>query len=197
MDVLDQARVKDVERADPEIERPEPPNAEDRRLVERVAQTEEKGDLPVEEQIEALDYLLAAFDREEAPITDRLRVNVGSPQHPKFINWEISSLPGSSIRKIREQAVSLRGMRRTGGGSLASQAEALFMANVRIVVEGTMTPNIREAAAARQVADPGEFLQMALEYKQGLIDQIANEIINLSGFDDDDVQDAEVRAGLG
>jgi hypothetical protein len=190
-DTPEQVR-RDIRRAS-ETPRPEPPNADETDLIRRAANGEE---LTEEEHQDATDWLLQSFREELPTITDKLEINVGTPQHPTWIDWEIRSIDGAMIRRIREQAMNQRAMRRQGTQQAsAGVAEAAFQANVRIVVEGSVKPDVKVAAGSTGVADPGIFLEQALNRKQGLIDQLAAEILGLSGYDDDDLRDAqEVRA---
>lgn len=172
--------------------RPEPPNAETEKLIRRAA--EEGLEDPVEVE-DATSWLLQAFREELPQVTDKLELNVGTPQHPKWIAWEIRSIDGAVIRRIREQAMNQRAVRRSAAGNTAGAADAAFQANVRIVVEGSVNPDVKAVSSSTGLADPAAFLESALDRKQGLIDQLAAEILGLSGYDDDDVRDAvEIRA---
>lgn len=142
----------------------------------------EATDLPV---ADALDYLVGAFqDPDSAVVTRVLRVNVGAPQTPKIVRWTIRSISGARIRKIQEDARAEA--RRVKG---QEGTNAVFAGNLRIVVEGTVDPDLRAGASRFQVADPADFLEVALQSKQGLIDQISGAILTLSGYDEDDVND--------
>jgi hypothetical protein len=155
--------------------------------VQRAADGEPT-DLPVGD---ALEYLLGAFqDPEGARVTRSLRVNVGTPNNPKLIRWVVRNIPGRRIREVREQAEERA--RRTKG---SSGSQAVFDGNLRVCVEGTVEPNLREGADRLGLADPADFLEVALQSKQGLVEQIAGAILTLSGYDDDDVNDElEVKA---
>lgn len=146
----------------------------------------------VEPELEdALEYLLSAFtDPDSVVVTRVLRVNVGAPNKPRILRWTIRNIPGPMIRKIREDAEEQA--RRTKG---SSGAQAGFDGNVRIVIEGTVDPDVKAGAVSLGVMDSGAFLETALQGKQGLIEQIAGAILTLSGYDDEDVNDElEARA---
>lgn len=163
-------------------------------LIRRAAAQQDKqaDTLNETEQEDATEWLLGAFDDPPA-VTNTLSVNVGGiGSHRREILWEIKAIPGPMIRKIRDQAEML--VRRQGPNP-SGMGSAGFNANVRIVIEGTTSPDIRQVAKRRNVVDAADVLMMALENKQGLIEQIAGSILTLSGYDQDDVQDAlEVRA---
>lgn len=167
-----------------------------RKLVERIADEDTKlDDVTEEEQVDAAAYLLSAFagDVPEEDFVDHLRVNLGTPRKPKWVKWDISPLPGPFIRKVMESVASARSARRQQPGDSNVQ----FNANVRMVVEGTVYPDIKALAGSTGLADPGAFLEVALERKQGIIEQIAAEIYGLSGYDQGDLQDAAEVAAAG
>jgi hypothetical protein len=178
----------DIER---EGEAPITPEVEGKRLIERVA---DKNYEPSEsEQTEALEFLLDAFHERlpETAYQDRLYVNVGTPRKPKKILWVIRALERHEIRRIEESVQSSRGVRDGRGAS----PEIRFLTSVRIVVEGTVTPDLRAGAKQIGLASPHDFLEESLKFKSGLIEQIAGEIYGLSGFDQADLSDAtEVEA---
>lgn len=149
-------------------------------------------DLDGAAQEDATEWLLAAV---QAPpvVENTLLVNVGGVGGArKVIEWKIKALPGPMIRKIRDEAEQV--VRRAGNNG-ANAGSAGFRANVKIVIEATTSPDIRAAAKQSQIIDPADVLETALQNKQGLIDQIAGSVMTLSGYDQEDVQDAlETRA---
>lgn len=144
-------------------------------------------------QEDATAWFLDAFAGETPEVQNTLIVNVGGVGDArKDIRWKIKALDGPLIRKIRENAESLV---RRQGSSGAGATSAGFNANVRIVIEGSTDPDIKTLARQQGIADPTAMLEVVLQKKQGLIDQIAGSILTLSGYDQDDVQDEiEVRA---
>lgn len=143
-------------------------------------------------QEDATEWLLGAF-HEPPAVENTLLVNVGGVGGArKEISWRIRAIAGPTIRKIRDEAEQVV---RRAGNSGAGAGSAGFRANVKIVIEGTVDPDIRAVAKQSGLVDPSDILEMALQNKQGLIDQIAGSIMTLSGYDQEDVQDAlEVRA---
>lgn len=141
---------------------------------------------------DATEWLLRAL-QEPPHIEHTLIVNVGGvgPDRQE-VSWKIKTLEGKLIRKIREDADQV--VRRSGGTG-AGTTGASWIANVRIVLEGSVSPDLKAIARQVGVADPTVVLEQALNHKQGLVDQIAGSILQLSGYDNEDVRDAvEVRA---
>lgn len=140
----------------------------------------------------AADFLLGAFNAPKQ-ITHTLRVNVGGVGgKAEFIEWTIKALPGELVRKIREDAEALV---RRAGATGAGATSASFQAAVRYVIEASTNPDVKGLAKQQGIANPADFLEEALHNKQGLIEQISGQVLALSGYDNDDVQDAlEVRA---
>lgn len=144
------------------------------------------------EQSEALTWFLGQpIDSEIAAKT--LNLNFGSPEHPNWISWTIKPVGIDTMRHIRQRAQNSRVARKTGNIDE-------FRVNLEIVVAGTSDPDIRAAAAelnrrGEGSLDPVEALRARFQAKPGFIAQIAGEILTLSGFDDEDVQEAEEVAG--
>lgn len=163
------------------------------RVIERAAHGELK-DADAEEVEDAAEWLLEAASTDPDLLHD-LTINVGTRSRPRKIKWTIRAVPGPTIRKLREQAAGNRAQRRAG--LALPDANAVFDANVKLVVMGTAYPDVA-ALAAQSGMKVGEFLlERAFNKKQGLIDQIAAEIMDLSGYDDEDVTDAVVQAASG
>lgn len=179
------AQAKDVE-------------AEELTARDSVVRSAEGKRLTVEQSSDALDWFLSDDPAEHDP-THKLRVNVGTPDKPRDIDWVIKAVDLDTLREIRRQATGTRAQRRSGGDIDDIQI------NLQIVVEGTVYPDLREASqqvrlpgGGRGIADPTTALRMKFQRKPGLLGQIAAEIMSLSGYDDEDVRDApEVEAGKG
>lgn len=137
---------------------------------------------------DASEWLLQSAAHNE-DITHLLELNVGSHTKPELIRWRIRAVDGPVIRKIREEAAGNREQRRAGV-SLLNDANRVFAANVKIVVEGTVEPDLKALAAREGHPAAGLMLEDAFRKKQGLIDQIAGEVMAISGYDDEDVRDA-------
>jgi hypothetical protein len=179
----------------PDIERegaaPATKESEGKRLLGKVA--DERYIPSDDEQAASLEFMLDAF-HERQPVEayqERLYVNVGTPRKPKKILWVIQALERHTIRRIEESVTSSRGVQQGRGAT----PEVRFLTSVRIVVEGTLIPDLKAGAAQTGIISPHDFLEESLKYKSGLIEQIAGEIYGLSGFDQADLSDAtEIQA---
>lgn len=156
--------------------------------------------LPVEAQMDALEWLLADDAEEDAAFSVRnIEVNVGTPQMPKWVAWTIRNVDRGLLKQLQEQRGGSRAQRRgqIAGGELDPEAVSL-----RIVSHGTLSPDLDEAARVKQVKvapDPHlhrmQILAHRFRNKPGLVDQLAGEIFDLSGYDEGAIREAkEVRA---
>lgn len=180
----------------------------ERELIEKVAGSEPTKENPSpkapeltdEEQQDATAWLLASFDSDEgdsAPPIQHLVVNVGSREAPKKIPWTVQAVPRDVIAKIRERAQNASDRRRTGATlGIMADPDATFEGNLELVVEGTVEPDLRRVAKERNIAQK-EFLRQAFGYKGGLIDYLAGEVLDLSGYNDEAVEDAVVARAAG
>ena len=127
---------------------------------------------------------------ERSPLAVRtFGLNVGkwndeSKEYEDFVvNWTVQALSREAIRTIQKMAVPAR-ERAKGTGEMDS-----MKANLGIAAEGTVKPDLAEIAASVGSQDTAEVLKRRFAYKPGLIDQIANEVLTVSGYNDDDVRD--------
>ena len=181
----------------PDIERegepPVTPESKGKRLIEKIA--DDNYEPSDNEQAAALEFMLDAF-HERLPadaFQERLYINVGTPRRPKKILWVIQALDRHTIRRIEESVTSSRGVQQGRGAS----PEVRFITSVRIVVEGTVVPDLKAGAMQIGIGSPHDFLEESLKFKSGLIEQIAGEVYGLSGFDQSDVSDAVEVAAAG
>lgn len=150
---------------------------------------------------DALDWFLSA---DESEVEHTIRLNVGGPvdedglivnaeKPPVWIDWVVRPLDLDTIRNVRKQSVSAASRRaRRGAAGAGGQGEfddTLF--NLGVVVEATVHPDVREAANKQGVADPRIALKQRFAQKSGLIGQIVGEVLDLSGYNENDVQDAD------
>lgn len=144
--------------------------------------------LSVEDQDSAMAWFL---DDEDEDVTKTILINVANVGEHK-IPWVIRPVDSETIRDIRrraEQAASK--MQRRRGQVAVDQGQI----NLAIVAEGTVEPDLRGATERKYGeglgADATRIVMLALKdkfkRKPGLVDQIAGEILALSGYDDEDV----------
>lgn len=135
---------------------------------------------------DALEWFLSA---EEEDFTQELKLNVGSPNAPKWIVWEIKTVDLDTLRRIRRQSTPSSRQQRRSGAQTGELDEV--EANLRIVLEGTASPDIRAIAQQKGDVDPADTLKRRFRHKPGLIGQISGEIMSISGYDDDDVREVD------
>lgn len=105
-----------------------------------------------------------------------------------FIPWTVAAISRERIRQIRKAAQSKKPSRRAQAQGQGAEEDDL-KANEMIAAEGTVIPDLREAAQHEGVANPAVLLKQKMAHKPGLIDQIAGEVLSASGYDDTDVRE--------
>lgn len=154
------------------------------------------GTLSPTAESEALKWFLSTT---EIPATIKLDVNVGTPHEKQIITWTLRAIDSDTLKKARkmseEGSRSVRRARATGQAPEIDGAEA----NARILVAGSADPDFYMAARTLMAATPGSqahpdpdtdavmLLRNRLGHKPGLIDQLAMEVLSLSGYDDEDI----------
>lgn len=149
--------------------------------------------LTPDEAKDALDWFLSD---EEIPLTKTLKITLGEREYL----WEIRAIDFDTIKRARKLAeeggqLAAKRARQTG---VAPEVDSQ-QANARIIVAATIKPDLRHAAAVKMQQDglshtspdvdfPAMQLVLhRLRTKPGIIDQIAGAILNLSGYDEEDV----------
>lgn len=167
-------------------EKREQPDSEDKSGPDLIRAAADGEELSEGEKLDALEWLLSA---DEDSFTHVIEVNVGSPTKEKWINWEIRPVDLDTLRRIRKASQ---------GGSRAQQRRAQqtgemdeVEVNLRIVVEGTVYPDLRSVANDLRLVDPADALKRKFAHKPGLLGQISGEIMSISGYDDEDVREVE------
>lgn len=163
--------------------------------------------LEPEQAMDALEFFLSDEGKaalEQVP-THTLELNFGGPvneaglpQHPdrppRYVRWTVSPIEESVITRLFRDAAgggaANRSARRARRGASADENT-----NLRIVAAGTIDPDPAEVARRTGMADPALAMKHWFRLKPGLITTVADAILELSGFNDDDVRDArEVKA---
>jgi hypothetical protein len=144
------------------------------------------------EMASALDWFLNEDPSAAANETELKELNFGTQDEPKWVPWTIKAVPMEVMRAIRKKAQSSRLARTTGETDE-------YRVNLEIVVEGTVDPDIKEATRilneqGRFSGDPIDALRAKFQPKPGYVAQLAGAIMTLSGFNDEDVRDAERAA---
>lgn len=168
------------------------PGEGDASAAELIRATAEGRTLSPDEVDAATEWFLTD---EEAPETDNFELNVGSPDNPRWIGWTIRAVDQEVLKRIRREGEQRTGRRSRAAGAIPDIDPQ--EANARIVVEGTVTPDLAEIARRKgieQIADPMvaqiQVVKHRFRHKPGLVDQIAGRIMDLSGYNEDDVREA-------
>jgi hypothetical protein len=147
-----------------------------------------KETLSTEEQADALDWFLADSDDEDD--THSFQINVGTMKHKKWVTWTVRPVDPDKLRRIRRASAGNRMTRRAGNNEFDEVA-----ANIAIVVEGTVYPDIRAAAKEKGMVAPEEWVRIRFRRRPGLLTQIAAEVMSCSGYDEDDIREADAAQG--
>lgn len=132
------------------------------------------------EAASALEWFLSEDPEEE---THNIELNVGLGDKERWITWTVRPIDTDELRRIQRTTAALR--RRNKQDDVGVDQ----LGNVKIVIAGSVEPDIEAIAEARGVS-PESLLQKRFRMKPGLITQLSAQIMALSGFDDDDVRDA-------
>lgn len=157
--------------------------------VKEVAETKNPERLDAAVQQSALDWFISSepIGGKDGGVTT-VRLNVGTEDEPKWIDWKLRPIELDSLRSIRRRAANTREARRTGNIDE-------FRVNLEIVASSTVEPDLAKAAEAMGSNDPVETLRHRFYNRPGYITQLAGKVLTASGFDEEDVQDtAQVKA---
>lgn len=127
---------------------------------------------------EAENAAVEWFLSDEEPLEKIIEFNVGTENEQHWVPWTVQPVDLEVLRRIRKNSGGRR-------GEGLDEVEA----NLKIVVAGTVNPDLREMAKARGVPAPEEALRLRFASKPGLLGQIAGEILSLSGYDAEDLRD--------
>jgi hypothetical protein len=151
--------------------------------------TGKKSDLSNVEQADALAWFLS--DTDSTPMEHTFQINVGSLKNKKWVDWTVKPVDMDRLRRIRKQSQSSDRRARFTGNQDYDEVNA----NVAIVVEGTVSPDLRAASKQIGTVDPAIAVRSRFQHKPGLLAQIAGEIMAISGYDDDDVREVDAAQG--
>jgi hypothetical protein len=145
----------------------------------------------------ALDFYLKSEEQAEAePEVEPkpLKLNLGTKEKPEWVRWVIMPVEDTLITKFRrESQVGTRAQKRRGDAEVDEARVAL-----KVVRAGTVDPDPKELARAMQTGpDPLDAIRAFFKRKQktGIITQVSGEILSISGWDDEDVQEVEAARG--
>lgn len=154
----------------------------------------ESHDLQPVEIADALDFFLASEQDADMEVEPKeLKLNLGTKDKPRFVKWTITPIDDTEITRIRkESAGGTRAQRRSGGGEVD---EAVV--SRKLVVRATIDPDPVKLALTLNVVDPSDAVHTYFKKfgKTGLITQISGEILSISGWDDEDIQEIDAARG--
>lgn len=148
-----------------------------------------------DERQDALDWFLATED--DTDLTHTFEINVGGLEKRKWVPWTVRAVDMDRLRRIRQrsqQQGNRRDRRRAEATGQPQQIDEIAV-NIAIVVEGTVSPSLVEAAQSKGIVDPAVIVRARFAHKPGLLAQIASEIMSISGYDDDDVREVDAAQG--
>lgn len=149
---------------------------------------------------DATVWLLQSFADELEPAQHTLKLNVGSLSKARWIKWRIQAVRREVIDKLRDETLPSqnRAMRRGGASTtMQEQQNAQWKLDIKLVLAGTVEPDLRAAVKSTGFADAEAFVEDAFKFNSGLVSIISNSILTLSGYDEDNVQDQVEGAAAG
>lgn len=168
----------------------DPAKARRHAAMAAAADAKSPSDLTDQQAQDATDWFTS--DEEEVEGFKDFELNVGQ-QVKKWVMFRVGALTRERINEIREQNTLTT--EDSDGTTTRKVNEAAT--NARVAAESLLKPNLKDAKMRRvrgqDYMDPSDALVARFAHKPGLIDQIAGQAIDVSGYNDDDVR--EVRAG--
>ena len=139
------------------------------------------------EAVSATEWFLSEDPDESTGDTHSIDINVGGVgEAEQWVVWRIRPIDEDELRRIQRETAAHR---RRGGRAAQDDVAVDMLANLRVIVECSVDPDIK-ASAQRLGRDPVAQLRHKFRRKPGLITQIANEIMDLSGFDAGDIRES-------
>jgi len=132
----------------------------------------------------ATDWFLSTDPADSLATQLVIQVNVGTDED-HWIDWTIRSVDAEILRRLRKEASGNRATRRAGGEVDDMELSA------RMIVEGTVDPPIRELAARQGLREPKDLVLRRFANKPGLLLLISDKINEVSGFNEDNVREAQ------
>lgn len=174
------------------VEEDDKPAREGRELLDaaaKVAEPKSKEKLSAEESVDALEWFLS--DTDATDLLHTFEINVGSIAQKRWIAWTVKPVDMDKLRRIRRNSQQNSRRARLSGNNDFDEVQA----NVQITLEGTVHPDLRAAGRDIGAVDPGDAVKQRFAHKPGLLAQIAGEIMSISGYDDDDIREADAARG--
>lgn len=139
---------------------------------------------------DALQDAMAFFcEEEEQPLAVRaLKVNVGTTEEPKLIRVVMRGLEDREQKRISVQVENDRNVKRIKDETerrIVRQTENM----VRTVAAALVEPDPAELVRATGNPDVGAILKRKFGHKPGIFTHLLGVVYELSGFDEDDVEE--------
>lgn len=161
----------------------------DRDAVDKIGEARNPKAVDRETAQDALDWFMADEGEEADPVYT-IEVNVSTDlTHPRVIAWQFKPMGSERIDVLRRMfSVPLnRDQRRSG--QVAELNTARF--NAALVFESTVNPDLQAALATRGESDGARLVTHRFRHKPLLVDQIAGQILEMSGGNEEDVRTAK------
>jgi hypothetical protein len=162
--------------------------AEERDLIGEVATQGVKGD--PDRAKAALDWFLEAEPEDEADdVVYPLEINISTdPKVERYITWTVKPMASTRIDELR-RAFTMQTPRKRRRAEGDSQVD-IARFNAALVFEATVSPDLKEAARRKNNADGASLVLWRFRKKPLLVDQIAGQVLQYSGADEDDLREA-------
>ncbi len=179
-------------------EAPQPTRGERQREAVKEAASVPGAKLDAQVVMDASEWFTETADED---VSHPIKLNVGGPvdedgnvvndaKPPIWVTWVVAPLDLDTIKAIRKRSVShARKGRRGAAGGAGEFDDTLF--NLGVVVEATIEPDLQSLAQRAGHADPRNAVKERFRNKSGLIGQIVGEVLDLSGYNENDVQDGD------
>lgn len=160
-----------------------PKGADDVDLRKQAVSNVARGSKHPEDLADATAWFLSDADAGvTAHRTFQLNVSA-NPDEPHWVTWTVQALSREQIRSIQRLSRPAR-QRASAQGEVDG-----IKANLGLAAEGTSNPDLDAIARDLGTQDKSDVLRRRFAHKPGLIDQIAQEVLTVSGYDDEDVRD--------
>jgi hypothetical protein len=150
------------------------------------------------QEVSALDWLLAPDEDIQAEVRDEsktFRVNLGTPDVPRWTKWVLRSIPHATLKAAQKRGTGGNQNRRERRVGSQQEVDEYLVASI-IVAEATVEPDLSEACRVKSVADPAQLLRHRFQNKAGVLLVLNEEVLALSGWDDQAVQEDQTAVAV-
>lgn len=136
-------------------------------------------------EAEATAWYLDEDYLDSEPATHAFQIDLAPYKADKrrLVTWVIQPVDRDYIQQIRKENTRREGTREEVND---------MGVNLALVVAATVEPDLRDPRVRGVYQDPADVLRLRFfRHKSGLIDQIANKVMAVSGYDDEDVAEVE------